>query len=156
MKLSAFRTAPQTEFKAERELQEAGISAFVPVEYRWRRVGASRSRRIKIRTPMVPGYVIAASGLPMARYVRTRVGALTTDEADRLHMISGKEEANPDTPPPLELWDPGDKAVICEGPFKGHSVEVTESRGKVCICKGLAFRVAIHISQLQRMPPRTT
>lgn len=48
-------TTPQSEFKVRDELHRRGLSAYVPVEFRWQR---GKAKRI-LRQPVIPGYVFA-------------------------------------------------------------------------------------------------
>lgn len=48
-------TTPQNEFRARDELHRRGLSAYVPVEFRWQR---GKAKRI-LRQPVIPGYVFA-------------------------------------------------------------------------------------------------
>lgn len=157
--MSAFRTVPQAEFKARDELQNAGFSAFIPTECRYRRVGAHRTRRTKVQVPMCPGYVFGSGKPSEARHVRNRIGALrktdTVDDFKHLQSISGKEIDN--EPRPV-TWQPGEPAVIGSGPFEGSSVTVLEVRGKVAIVKGFVMnaereQISIHVMQLLKKPP---
>lgn len=156
--MSAFRTPPQAEFRAEQELREAGFSAFVPTEYRYRRSGASRTRRTKIRVPMCPGYVFGSGKPSEARHVRNRIGTLREDETKHLQDISGKE-VDP-TPAPI-TWATGEPALIASGPFEGSPVTIVEVRGKVALVEGFVLnaqrQIGVHIKQLIKPPavPRT-
>ncbi len=48
-------TTPQSEFRVRDELHRRGLSAYVPVEFRWQR---GKAKRI-LRSPVMPGYVFA-------------------------------------------------------------------------------------------------
>lgn len=48
-------TTPQSEFRVRDELHRRGLSAYVPVEFRWAR---GKAKRI-MRSPVIPGYVFA-------------------------------------------------------------------------------------------------
>ena len=48
-------TTPQNEFRVRDELHRRGLSAYVPVEFRWQR---GKAKRI-LRAPVIPGYVFA-------------------------------------------------------------------------------------------------
>lgn len=48
-------TTPQSEFRVRDELHRRGLSAYVPVEFRWAR---GKAKRI-MRAPVIPGYVFA-------------------------------------------------------------------------------------------------
>lgn len=48
-------TTPQSEFRVRDELHRRGLSAYVPVEFRWAR---GKAKRI-MRAPVMPGYVFA-------------------------------------------------------------------------------------------------
>ena len=48
-------TTPQSEFRVRDELHRRGLSAYVPVEFRWTR---GKAKRI-LRAPVIPGYVFA-------------------------------------------------------------------------------------------------
>ena len=155
MNMSVFRVAPSAEFKAEQELREAGFSAFVPFEYRYRRSGASRTRRTKIKVPVLHGYAFASGKPAEARHVRRKVGTLRRTEADHLQGLSGREIDNEPKP---DTWAAGEPALIGSGPFEGSSVTVLEVRGKVALVRGFVFgaerdSIGVHISQLIKKPP---
>ena len=150
--MSAFRTPPQAEFKAEQELSETGFNAYVPSEYYWQR-GPNRSRRFKAPRPAALGYVSSNCKPHDARHVRRRVGSVKDQELTGLKAADAREI---DTEPKAIEWKPKDKARIISGPLEGADVVVNEIRGNIALVEGIshgAFRqIGLHRMQLGRPP----
>lgn len=110
--LSAYRVAPQMEFKAAQELREAGIRAYVP-----------RDRDAKRRPPLARGYVFSGSKPAFSKHVRSKVGETSSAELARLYLARMKAI----TPDPLRI---GDLIRITVGPFKDHTGPIVAERGR--------------------------
>lgn len=84
--ITAYRTAPQSERKAQAELREAGIKAYVPTENKTRRYGHHIKRTVKV--PVAPGYVFANSKPAFAKHVKARVGDVARDDLAQFYKSS--------------------------------------------------------------------
>jgi len=82
--ITVYRVPPQQEFKAARELRQAGFRAYLPVETVKRR-----------RQPVARGY-IAADGKPNeAKHVRKRVGEVERVELIKLYQRRDRGHEKP-------------------------------------------------------------
>lgn len=138
----AIRTAPQREFAIEQILRLRGVTAFVPTETKWRRVGAKK-KRTPVQRPMLPRYIMIQYPDPWAivRAMQGRgvcgvvcfsgVPARIPDHAvSWLARRSGA--AVPTRSVPVHrAFTPGDRVEIVSGPFQGWCVELTEIKGEV-------------------------
>lgn len=113
--ITVYRVPPQQEFKAARELRQAGFRAYLPVETVKRR-----------RQPVARGY-IAADGKPSeAKHVRKRVGEVERVELAKLYPRRDrgheKQEAKP--------FAVGDRVEIKVGPFASMTGLLAKKRGR--------------------------
>lgn len=74
-------TTPQSEFRVRDELHRRGLSAYVPVEFRWAR---GRAKRI-MRAPVIPGYVFAEIG-HWSQLVQKTTRTIRIGENDFVHQ----------------------------------------------------------------------
>lgn len=95
-----YRTAPQAEKKAARELRENGIRAYVPSDH-------STGRR----SPTARGYVFAQSAYvnAYAKHVKSRVGIVAKDELVRLYLERQRKQE------PSRKFKDGDRVIITKG-----------------------------------------
>ena len=110
--LTAFRVAPQMEFKAAREIREAGGRAYVP-----------RDRTEKRKTPTARGYVFANFKPAFAKHARSPIGAVRTAELSRLYIQRQKIDK------PV-IFNPGDTVRIKLGPFADLIAKLIKKRGR--------------------------
>lgn len=127
--MSCFRTAPQAEKKAAKELRRLGIKAYVPQETVDVRVSNHAKKRVIKHRVTAPGYVCAKSSHYLARYVRHRLGLLSTSDLHRLYRLRRKP-----TETGRKLWKVGDRVTCSIGI---HKTPITGSikadRGRVVI-----------------------
>lgn len=83
--MSCFRTAPQAEKKAAKELRRLGIKAYVPRQKEEVRVSKHTKRRIIKYRITASGYVCAKHSHYLANYVRGRVGGVSTTDLHRMY-----------------------------------------------------------------------
>jgi transcription antitermination factor NusG len=119
--LNAYRTPPQLERKAAKELREAGIRAYVPTEVRTIR-GA---RAVKRRFPVAPGYVFAADKPHDAEHVRACIGSVGRSELARIYPRRDRGHKSPASP-----FAEGDSVTIQRGPFAQLTGTVSGPAGK--------------------------
>ena len=81
-RLIAYRTAPQMEFNAVRELARHGIAAQLPSEVVTRHT-AGRKPVVR-NVPLARGYVYSDPKPAFAKHVKSAVGIVTQDELDRM------------------------------------------------------------------------
>lgn len=112
--LTAYRVPPLHEWKAARELREAGIKAYVP-----------RDHAAKRRAPVARGYVFSASKPAFAKHVRDRVGAVTTAELARLYLKRQRRAAEPDA-----QFKTGQRVEIKVGIFASMTGVLFKKRGR--------------------------
>ena len=96
--LTAYRTAPQQEFKAAQELRDHGIRAYVP-----------RDHTVKRRAPVARGYVFARCKPAFAKHVRSRIGEVHAGELARIYMRRQHVK------PPTSAFAPGDLVGVAVG-----------------------------------------
>lgn len=143
-----YRTAPQKETRAEKELRDVGVPAFVPREARTYRVGHHRKRTVKV--PVAPGYVFAGAKPYFAKHVRERVGGITFTEFLKFH-----DTARAKTPPPkAKQFNPGDIVTVKIGHFAGIDGKIVSSNGSVHLVLikmlGKDHLPAVHEAHMQR------
>lgn len=130
--LTAYRVPPLHEWKAARELREAGIKAYVP-----------RDHAAKRRAPVARGYVFSAAKPAFAKHVRDRVGAVTTAELARLYIKRQRRASEPHNP-----YSAGQKVYRGEVP-----AIIVSTSGRVCLIEttmlGKPHRISIHYTQLR-------
>ena len=130
--LTAFRVAPQMEFRAAREIREAGGKAYVP-----------RDRSQKRKTPVARGYVFATYKPAFAKHARSAVGAVRTAELARLYQERQRRRADEACP-----------YAIGQPVYKGEvPAKVIDIRGRTCIIEtmllGKPHKQAIPYAQLR-------
>lgn len=149
--LTAYRTVPQHEYKAQSELKSAGHHAVVPSQTIRRRIGA---KRIDVREPICRGYVFASGHLHEAKHVKGKVGHVHAHEMQRLEAIGSAVQPDPDYVAP---WLPGDLATVISGPLCGTDVVFLDQSGRVARVEGMMMgahrSLSLHISQIQRRSP---
>lgn len=138
--LTAYRVAPQMEFKAANELREDGHRAYVP---------RSRNRKASRFTgrfwPIAPGYVFsdAVAKSAWAKHVKSQLGPVNPRELARLY--EGRASRRADTPCPYVV---GQSVMIGEVPGR-----VVEIRGRTCrvavTMMGKQHVTAIHYEKLR-------
>lgn len=130
--LTAYRVPPQLEFKAARELRDAGIRAYVP-----------RDTTSKRKAPVARGYVFARHKPAFAKHVANPIGPVTSQELARLYLERQRrrsEERNP--------YSIGQAVYRGEIPAKVIGIS-----GRTCIIEvmmlGKPHPQAIHYTQLR-------
>ena len=111
--LSAYRVPPLHEFKAKRELREAGSRAYLPVETIKKR-----------KQPVARGYIFTDHKPHDAKHVRGKVGSFDRVELIRLYPRRDRGHVLPDP------FAPGDSVLVQRGPFAALNGTVIEKRGK--------------------------
>lgn len=154
--MHAYRTPPQTEFKAEEELREVGISATVPSIRVRVRVGKAIHWR---RRPMATGYVIGDLGEHSTyefKHVRRKVGRVRQEEVDRMVAVIEAEDIIAALRSKGPTFSPGDRCRVTAGPLQGTEVTLIEQRGKVVRVKGFMMNaereLSCHVMQIERLP----
>lgn len=123
-------------------LNNRGVTAFSPMETKWRRVGKQK-KKTPIENPMLPRYVLMQFDDPWA-VVRAMQGRGVTGivcfdgvpariperSIQRLMRQCGVASATRSTPV-HRAFAPGDKVEIVSGPFQGWCVELREIKGDV-------------------------
>lgn len=137
----ALRTAPQREFAVEQILKRYELSAFVPVETKWKRVGAKK-RRTPFSYPMLPRYLFVACDCPYEDILYRpwcrnvsgvvsfdgRPAIIRQDAIQRLAKMSGA--AIPTSATSVHRsFAPGDRVEIVSGPYQGWLVPIESIRG---------------------------
>jgi hypothetical protein len=112
--INAYRVPPLHEFKARRELREAGCKAFLPT-----------ARLSKRNQPIARGYIFADHKPPDAKHVRSPIGPCPRAQLLRLYTRRdrGHEPASP-------VWTAGDRVEIKVGPFASMSGSLIRKRGR--------------------------
>jgi len=138
----AIRTAPQREFAIEQILRLRGVTAFVPTETKWRRVGAKK-KRTPVQRPMLPRYIMIQYPDPwvVVRAMEHRgvsgvvcFGGVPAPIPERSIAWLAKRSgaAVPTrTVSVHRAFAPGDKVEIVSGPYRGWCVELKSIRGEV-------------------------
>lgn len=131
----AIYTRPRFERKVAQDLDEKGISSYVPtrtVERFW------SDRRKLIQEPLFPSYVLVYANS------KERYWSLQTDGAVRMVCFNGQPARIPDQqievirrmlnhgydPEPHEYLQVGDKVEVTAGPLLGVKGFVSEHRGR--------------------------
>ena len=138
----ALRTTPMKEFAVEQILRHRDVTCFVPIETKWRRVGAKKKRK-PIKCPMLPRYVLMLSDDPWAvvRHMQGRgvsgvvcfngqPARIPQHSVDWLARSTGTAVPNRSARV-HRAFAPGDKVEIVSGPFQGWCVELKEIKGEV-------------------------
>ena len=131
-RLFAYRVAPQMEFKAAKELRDAGIRAYVP-----RVPGAKR------REPVARGYVFSGAKPAFAKHVRSAVGPVSGTELARLYLKRQTRRADERNP-----FSVGQNVSRGEVPAKVIAISGRTVRIET-VMLGKQHQVAIHYSQLR-------
>lgn len=139
------RTAPLKEFTVQMLLDRRGISTFIPVETKWKRIGPKKKKE-PISYPMVPRYIFVSSdqrqfpwhevlrlkGLPVSGVVTCdgQPASISQQAMQKLWRMSGNSFRTRQTRV-HKSFVPGDKVTIVEGAFKDWSVPVESIKGPV-------------------------
>ena len=123
--IAAYRTAPQQEKKAQAELREAGIKAYVPVENKTRRFGHHVKRTVKV--PVAPGYVFANAKPAFAKHVKARVGGVSRSDLARFYKASRPEKQTE----PSSRFAIDDQVSIKVGTFANLTGTIMQARAKM-------------------------
>lgn len=111
--LTAFKVPPQQEFKAAKELRQAGHRAYLPTE-----------RQGKRKAPVARGYIFATGKPSEAKHVRQRIGDLPRASLIRLYPRRDRgHEA-------LEPFKAGDRVEIKVGTFASMTGHLIKKRGR--------------------------
>jgi len=111
--ISAYRVPPLQEFRAAKELRQAGHRAYLPTE-----------RNGKRKSPVARGYIFATGKPSEAKHVRQRIGDLPRASLIRLYP---RRDRGHEAPEPFKS---GDSVLIERGPFAALSGIVVTKRGK--------------------------
>lgn len=106
--LIAYRTPPQMERKAAKELREAGIKAYVPTEIVQTREHNGRFGKGKRRVPTARGYVFAEGKPADAEHVKNAIGPVSRSELPRLYVRTSKTQRR-------HAFGPGDAVSVKRG-----------------------------------------
>ena len=92
--LSVYRTPPQKEKAAAKELRQLGVKAYVPMEDRQRRTGHHTKKTVTVKTPIAPGYIFAGRTSHYAKYVRGKIGTVSTTDLNSLYRARRKAKGS--------------------------------------------------------------
>lgn len=144
--MSAFRTPPQKERAAAKELRRDGIKAYVPMQETERRTGHHTKKTIKVKTPIAPGYVFASQTSHRAKYVRNKIGAVSTTELNRLYKARRKAK---EAPP--KHWQVGDTVKVKVGPYADLTGKIIQDRGRAVVIEHESGKtIAVSVYHLTR------
>jgi transcription antitermination factor NusG len=111
--LSAYRVPPLQEFRAAKELRQAGHRAYLPTE-----------RQGKRKAPVARGYIFATGKPAEAKHVRQRIGDLPRASLIRLYP---RRDRGHEAPEPFKA---GDRVEIKVGTFASMTGTLTRKRGR--------------------------
>lgn len=111
--LSVYRVPPQQEFKAAKELRQAGHRAYLPTEKHGKR-----------KSPVARGYICADGKPPEAKHVRQRIGRV--HRADLIRLYPRRDRGH-EAPEPFKA---GDTVEIKVGTFASMTGTLTQKRGR--------------------------
>lgn len=135
--ITAYRVPPQMEFKAARELRQAGNRAYLPTE-----------RHGKRKAPVARGYIFADGKPAEATHVRTAVGLVQRPELIRLYPRRDRGHTAP------EPFKAGDRVEIKVGTFANLIGTLARKRGRRQWLVSIADRqVCAQTSSLIRIDP---
>ena len=111
---TAYRVPPMMEFRARRELRDAGCKAYLPTE-----------RNGKRKAPVARGYIFADRKPADAKHIRQAIGAVPRAQLIRLYppRDRGHKQEVPG-------WSAGDRARIEVGPFANLTGTLVRKRGR--------------------------
>ena len=112
--LIAYRTPPLQEFRARRELREAGHKAYLPTD-----------RAAKRKTPIARGYVFATGKPADAKHVRGAVGPVPPVQLLRLYTRRDRGHE-----PKAAAWSIGGRATITVGKHASMTCTLIRKRGR--------------------------
>lgn len=142
-----FITTPQRVFGVERILQENGHDAFVPVEWRWRRLRHRTRNREQVPVPKLGPYGFLTCDGPAPvfdeffrqrfsfRYLRGEDGL----PASLPDWAVEKVKAMTEQPRKIKRYNThgsfrvNEVVKILEGPFEGETVSIHDIRGKYAV-----------------------
>lgn len=101
------------EFKAAKELRQAGHKAYLPTE-----------RNGKRKSPVARGYIFADGKPPEAKHVRQRIGNVQRAALIRLYPRRDRGHEQP------EPFKAGDRVEIKVGHFASMTGTLTKKRGR--------------------------
>lgn len=136
----ALTVPPQKEFTAEMMLRERGIDAFVPIEYRMKRVNPQVKKKVETAYVLAARYVFAGFSVDVPPWsdvfgvhiVRGIVGAggePTCIPVNIMRQLFARSDAagiQAAPPAPNRSFKVGDVVKITDGPFYGYEVSLTE------------------------------
>lgn len=111
--LSAYRVPPLQEFRAAKELRQAGHRSYLPTE-----------RHGKRKAPVARGYIFATGKPAEAKHVRQRIGDLPRASLIRLYP---RRDRGHEAPEPFKV---GDHVEIKVGHFASMTGTLTRKRGR--------------------------
>lgn len=111
--LTAYRVPPLMEFKAAKELRNAGHKAYLPTE-----------RQGKRKAPVARGYIFATGKPAEAKHVRQRIGEVDRVQLIRLYPRRDVGHA------PVSPFSPGDRVEIKVGHFASMTGTLIKKRGR--------------------------
>lgn len=140
--LVLYRTAPQAERKAAKELRENRAKAYVP-----RDLSAGK------RHPTARGYVFSdrAVSRVWTKHVGPAIGTVSSKEVGRLYI------GRPPAPKTTRPFDVGDRVEILVGPFAKFKGTIVEDRGRVFRVDtelfGRCCTTTVHTQHLRKYDP---
>lgn len=147
--LIAYRTPPQMERKAAKELREASIKAYVPTELVQVREHNGRFGKGKRRVPTARGYVFSAGKPADAEHIKNAIGPVSRSELRRLYIRTSKSQRK-------HAFAPGDKVISASG-YPG-TVRCVHGSGRYDVEVVIAHKpciVKMKESDLTRAHPHT-
>jgi hypothetical protein len=137
--ITVFRVPPLNEFKAAREMRQAGFRAYLPCE----KINGRRH-------PIARGY-ISGTGKPFeAKHVRQAIG--DTPRAQLIRLYPARDRGHV---PATAAFAIGDTVEIKVGPFATMRGILTKRRGRNWIIAGTGMKgtVSAHPDNLIRIDP---
>jgi ribosomal protein L21E len=140
-RLNAYATPPQLERKAAKEIREAGIRAYLPMETisGGRKLSNGQVRPYNRKVPIVRSCVFAEAKPPFAEHVKGRIGpkqgnlGVSRGDIAGLYKTARAREFKPKR---VRKFVVGDQISIKVGPLANLSGTVIEDRGRF-------YRVAV-------------
>jgi hypothetical protein len=119
-----YKTPPQSERKARRELTRAGIRKLLPMEERSRR--GPKGKDIVYRVPSAPGYIFADARPADATYVRECIGTVRREDLAPLYGRRRLPKPQPERP-----WRRNDRVLVSLATGDKTGTIVTVRKGSV-------------------------
>lgn len=167
LKWYALKTKSRAEKKVHEEIQELGVESYMPIS---RELRQWSDRRKWVEVPMFRSYVFVRTTNHHFQKVLEIDGAVHFVKFNNEHAVIQDEQIDlikkiVDNKIRFEVtadsFEPGDKVIVIDGPFKGQKGEWVQKKTKYNICitiqqLNLAISLEIPAAYVEKIPEEAT